>query len=239
MDLAGVQYVGRDGPQTQVQMQPVFFQGCAAQLMHYTRKHQHERKSRYCLKQRSLSFSELTALQLNIAVYLYVRPPVSTTKYLHTFPSDAENRHKWIVAIRRENFTVTPYTRVCSRHFKKEDVREPESKSGRRLLQKGAVPMLFEGNNFPVPLSSPGVWERRKRPTEDDTPVKEADTLPGDHDYASAPDPAAVDLVLEENTLLREEILQLKQQTEKLTLKHRFGIHRFAGSDSDIRFYTR
>ncbi|KAI4882773.1 hypothetical protein NFI96_009365, partial [Prochilodus magdalenae] len=153
-------------------------------------------------------------------------PPVSTTKYFHTFPSDAENRHKWIVAIRRENFTVTPHIRVCSRHFKKEDVREPESKSGRRLLKKA------------VPLSRPGVWERRKRPTEDDTPVKEADTLPGDHDYASAPDPAAVDLVLEENTLLREEILQLKQQIEKLTLEHRFGIHRFAGSDSDIRFYT-
>ncbi|KAI4896128.1 hypothetical protein NFI96_026375, partial [Prochilodus magdalenae] len=92
-----------------------------------------------------------------------------------------------------------------------------------------------------VPLSGlqPGVWERRKRPTEDDTPVKEADTIPGDHNYASAPDPAAVDLVLEENTLLREEILQLKQQIEKLTLEHRFGIHRFAGSDSDIRFYTR
>ncbi|KAI4874699.1 hypothetical protein NFI96_001266 [Prochilodus magdalenae] len=94
--------------------------------------------------------------------------------------------------------------------------------------------MLFEWNHFSVPL-----WERRKRPTEDHTPVKEAGTLPGDHDYASATDPAAVDLVLEENTLLREEILQLKQQIEKVTLEHRFGIHRFAGSDRDIRFYTR
>ncbi|KAI4880131.1 hypothetical protein NFI96_020378, partial [Prochilodus magdalenae] len=55
----------------------------------------------------------------------------------------------------------------------------------------------------------------------------------------SAPDPAAVDLVLKENTLLREEILQLKQQIEKLTLEHQFGIHHFAGSDRDIRFYTR
>ncbi|KAI4872379.1 hypothetical protein NFI96_033647, partial [Prochilodus magdalenae] len=139
--------------------------------------------------------------------------PEASSKYnkvlsFHTFPSDAENRHKWIVAIRRENFTVTTHTRVCSRHFKKEDVREPESKPGRRLLKKGAVRMLFEGNNFPVPLSKPGVCERRKRPTEDDIPVKEADTLPGDHDYASAsaPDPATVDLVLEENTLLREEL---------------------------------
>ncbi|KAI4897655.1 hypothetical protein NFI96_006200, partial [Prochilodus magdalenae] len=83
------------------------------------------------------------------------------------------------------------------------------------------MPMLFRWNNFPVPLSRPGVW---------------ADTLPGDHEYASAPDPAAVDLVLEENTLPREEILQLKQQIEKLTLEHRFCIRSFAGSDSDIQF---
>ncbi|XP_076835893.1 uncharacterized protein LOC143481680 [Brachyhypopomus gauderio] len=157
----------------------------------------------------------------------------------HTFPSNAENRAKWIVAIRRENFTITPHTRVCSRHFRKEDLREPDSESGRRRLKKGAVPMLFEWNNFSVPLSRPGVWERRKRPSEGDTPFTEADRLPEDHDYASATDPAAVDLVLKENALLREEILQLKQKIEKLPLEHRFGIHRFAGSDSDIRFYTR
>ncbi|KAI4890216.1 hypothetical protein NFI96_009015 [Prochilodus magdalenae] len=133
-----------------------------------------------------------------------------------------------------------PDVGVTDSPMHKEEVREPESKSGQRLLKKGAVPMLFEGNNFSVPLSRPGVWERRKRPTEDGTPVKEADTLLGDHDYASAPapDPTAVNLVLEENTLLREEIFQLKQQTEKLTLEHRFGIHRFAGSDSDVLLYT-
>ncbi|KAI4875879.1 hypothetical protein NFI96_009456 [Prochilodus magdalenae] len=97
---------------------------------------------------------------------------------------------------------------------------------------KGTTPSEQEEETLP------GVWKKRKRPTEDDTPVKETDTLPEDHDYASAPDPVAVDLVLQENTLLREEILQLKQPTEKLTLEHQFGIHRFAGLDSDIRFYT-
>ena len=29
---------------------------------------------------------------------------------------------------------------VCSRHFKTEDIREPASETGRRLLKKGAVP---------------------------------------------------------------------------------------------------
>uniref|UniRef100_A0A1A8C358 Transposase Helix-turn-helix domain-containing protein n=2 Tax=Nothobranchius kadleci TaxID=1051664 RepID=A0A1A8C358_NOTKA len=59
------------------------------------------------------------------------------------------------------------------------------------------------------------------------------------HDYASAPDPAIVDLVLEENTSLRDENRLLRQQLERLTLKQRFGIHRFTASDKDIRFFTR
>ena len=38
---------------------------------------------------------------------------------------------------------------------------------------------------------------------------------------------------------LREEILKLREQVEKLTMKQRFGIDRFAASDKDIRFFTR
>ena len=60
-----------------------------------------------------------------------------------------------------------------------------------------------------------------------------------DHDYVPAPDPAVVDLVLEENASLRAEIRQLRGQVESLTLRRRFGIHRFAASDKDIRFFTR
>ncbi|KAF7641239.1 hypothetical protein LDENG_00288040 [Lucifuga dentata] len=65
------------------------------------------------------------------------------------------------------------------------------------------------------------------------------DVIPADHDYASAPDPAVVDCVLCENEALRKEILQLRQQVEELTMRQRCGIHRFAGSDRDIRFFTR
>ncbi|XP_023685266.2 uncharacterized protein [Paramormyrops kingsleyae] len=60
-----------------------------------------------------------------------------------------------------------------------------------------------------------------------------------DHDYALGPDPTVVDLVLEENASLREEVRLLRQQIESLTLTQRFGIHRFAASDKDIRFFTR
>ncbi len=65
----------------------------------------------------------------------------------HTFPLDKEARSKWIHGIRRKDFNITPDTRVCSRHFKCEDVIEPSTPSGRRLLKKGAVPTLFQWNN--------------------------------------------------------------------------------------------
>uniref|UniRef100_A0A3B3HWH9 THAP-type domain-containing protein n=1 Tax=Oryzias latipes TaxID=8090 RepID=A0A3B3HWH9_ORYLA len=130
----------------------------------------------------------------------------------HTFPSDAEIRRKWLVAIRRDKFTVTPHTRVCSRHFNKDDVREPLSETGRRLLNKGAVPAL----------------ERPPPMTEDDGDAGEKADIPMDHDYASASDPAVVDLALDDNMSLRDEILKLREHVEKLTMNQRFGIHRFA-----------
>uniref|UniRef100_A0A8C6KLP5 THAP domain-containing protein 1 n=1 Tax=Nothobranchius furzeri TaxID=105023 RepID=A0A8C6KLP5_NOTFU len=141
-----------------------------------------------------------------------------TVLSLFTFPADEELRRKWIVTIRRDKFTVTPHTRVCSRHFKSEDIREPVSEKGRRLLKKGAVPLLFEWNNFSLPTPRPGVWERRERPAQEDdredTPDN-APEVPMQHDYAS------------ENTSFRDENRLLRQQLERLTLKQRFGIHRF------------
>ncbi|XP_008407578.1 uncharacterized protein ftr97 [Poecilia reticulata] len=172
--------------------------------------------------------------------------PVSSrcNKFLSffSFPADEDLRKQWIVAIRRANLEIKGHTRVCSRHFKPEDIKEPEKEMGRRRLKKGSVPALFEWNNFSLPLPPPGVWETSKRPPPED--IEEAANPPAnvyikEHDYASAPDPAVVDLVLEENDALREEVRQLREQAESLTLRQRFGIHRFASSDKDIRFFTR
>ncbi len=60
-----------------------------------------------------------------------------------------------------------------------------------------------------------------------------------DHDYASAPDPAAIDLALDDNMSLRKEIHRLREQVEKLTMNPCFGIHRFASLDKDIRFFSQ
>ena len=64
----------------------------------------------------------------------------------HSAPAYVDIRKKWTVAIRRERFTVTDRTRVCSRHFTAEDFRET---TGRRLLKKGVVPNFLSGIHFP------------------------------------------------------------------------------------------
>ncbi|XP_057187621.1 THAP domain-containing protein 2-like [Triplophysa rosa] len=68
----------------------------------------------------------------------------------HSFPKDKETRNEWIHSIRREDLNITPDTRVCSRHFRSDDVIESSTPTGRRLLKKGAVPTLFQWNNYSV-----------------------------------------------------------------------------------------
>lgn len=60
-----------------------------------------------------------------------------------------------------------------------------------------------------------------------------------DHDYCSTTGPAAPDPALKHTKDLRTEIVRLKKQIQDVTLWNTFGLERFAGSDDDIRFYTR
>ncbi|XP_026088689.1 transcription factor E2f1-like isoform X1 [Carassius auratus] len=98
----------------------------------------------------------------------------------HTFPTDEEMRKKWICSIQRKDLIITSHMRVCSRHFKSEDVKEPLTPTGRRMLKKGAVPTLFQWNNY----SAQAPLQRRKG----STPVDE-DPAPVDY--------AAVDIALD------------------------------------------
>ncbi|XP_062383849.1 uncharacterized protein LOC134081999 [Sardina pilchardus] len=59
------------------------------------------------------------------------------------------------------------------------------------------------------------------------------------HDYCSVPEAAAVDMVLHENSELKSQVEDLRKQLAQSKIIHRFGLQRFAGSDDDIRFYTR
>ncbi|ROJ64727.1 THAP domain-containing protein 2 [Anabarilius grahami] len=136
----------------------------------------------------------------------------------HTFPVDEETRRKWIHSIRREQFNITSHTRVCSRHFISDDLIEPSTPKGRRLLRKGAVPTLFQWNGYSVaePRHT-GVWQRR----EDYTPVDE-DPVPMDAqhlelDYCSVPEPAAVDNALNQTEDLHKEVERLRRRVEELS----------------------
>lgn len=60
------------------------------------------------------------------------------------FPlKDVVTLKKWVVAMRRENFTPSASSRLCSDHFRTEDFQvRPGAVS--RWLKEGAVPSVFE-----------------------------------------------------------------------------------------------
>ncbi|XP_041708291.2 uncharacterized protein LOC121542809 isoform X3 [Coregonus clupeaformis] len=112
-----------------------------------------------------------------------------------TFPKDSELHKRWVINIRRVNF-LTTNTRVCSRHFLSEDVIEPPTPAGRRRLKKGAVPVLFQWNNFSLPAPRPGVWERTERPNTEGI------------QYTVAMEMAAEDIVIQETLGAEVELLE-------------------------------
>ena len=61
-----------------------------------------------------------------------------------------------------------------------------------------------------------------------------------DHEYCLNPATAVMaNQVADENEALKMQVRELQHQLEVLQLRSRFGIQRLAGSDEDIRFYTR
>ncbi|KAF3851634.1 hypothetical protein F7725_013406, partial [Dissostichus mawsoni] len=136
-----------------------------------------------------------------------------------------------MIKVRRHNFNPTKNTRVCSRHFRPGDLLV--TAGGLNRVQKGATPVLFAWNNYELPTPRRNVWERRPRaesPTPDMTAEYEVETVaPPDHDYCLNPATA----------VMANQIRELQLQLEVLQLRSRFGIQRLAGSDEDIRFYTR
>lgn len=155
----------------------------------------------------------------------------------HSFPLDDEIRKKWLLNVGREDLNVSPNTRVCSRHFKSDDLIEPSTPTARRLLKKGAVPTVFPRNDSTPAPKRTELRKRRKvfiHLKEDRLPT---DLPHRDHDYCSSP--AQVNLAVDQNEDLRKQVESLRRQVAELTVLQRFCLGRFAASDDDIRFYTR
>ena len=74
----------------------------------------------------------------------------------HMFPlKDQQLLKKWVVAVKRENFTPTTNHRLCSNHFSPLDY---DDTGFRRKLKRGVVPSIF---NFPAHLQKSAVKTRR------------------------------------------------------------------------------
>uniref|UniRef100_A0A667YSG8 THAP-type domain-containing protein n=1 Tax=Myripristis murdjan TaxID=586833 RepID=A0A667YSG8_9TELE len=64
----------------------------------------------------------------------------------HRFPKDKYVRKKWEVALKRDGFTASDSSVVCSEHFKQEDF----DRTGQVVrLRDGVIPSIF---SFPVHL---------------------------------------------------------------------------------------
>ncbi|KAJ8356868.1 hypothetical protein SKAU_G00196620 [Synaphobranchus kaupii] len=159
----------------------------------------------------------------------------------HSFPANDYLRKKWLINIRRYKFTITSSSKVCGKHFLAEDLVDP-TPGGLRRLKKGAVPLLFQWNNYVLPSRLPSVWERRERSTsaENYGDDDDADDIhcAQDHDYCAVPDPAVVDLSLDlartEKEEMQSKIAKLTAELEEMTVRSCFGLQRFAGSAEDI-----
>ncbi|KAK5924926.1 hypothetical protein CgunFtcFv8_017498 [Champsocephalus gunnari] len=191
------------------------------------------------VKERRLAFQRVRKSALHCCVPLCT----NSSRYnreisFHSFPIEAEVKAQWLIKVRRDNFSPTKNTRVCSRHFRLGDLLV--TAGGLNRVQKGATPVLFAWNNYELPTPRRNVWEGRPRaesPTPDLTAEYEVETVaPSDHNYSLNP---ATAVMADENEALKMQIRERQLQLEVLQLRSRFGIQRLAGSDEDIRFYTR
>ncbi|KAG8259722.1 hypothetical protein J6590_008758 [Homalodisca vitripennis] len=73
--------------------------------------------------------------------------PVSSHPVLPTagFPSDETLRQKWIIAVKRKDWEPTKFSKLCSAHFREEDIDRTSLSCVR--IRQGAVPQIFSESN--------------------------------------------------------------------------------------------
>lgn len=57
-----------------------------------------------------------------------------------SFPSKEEERRKWVNAVKRKNWKPSKTSRICSAHFREEDINRTLRYV---MLKEGAVPTVF------------------------------------------------------------------------------------------------
>ncbi|KAL4008190.1 hypothetical protein ACER0C_002042 [Sarotherodon galilaeus] len=152
-----------------------------------------------------------------------------------------KRRLAWIAAVGRVDLQFSSISKcllVCSRHFHsgkpayEMDQTNPDwvptlhmNSEKRRRTQGQQQRALVGGKHHPHPQSliqkialiHPGDQGQHSVTT--------------DHDYCSFPEPSAEDL--------SKDLESLRKEIQELRVQREFGLQRFAGSDTDIQFYTR
>uniref|UniRef100_A0A3B5M1Y4 THAP domain-containing protein 1 n=1 Tax=Xiphophorus couchianus TaxID=32473 RepID=A0A3B5M1Y4_9TELE len=119
----------------------------------------------------------------------------------HGFPSDPDLRRQWLANIRRDKLKLTQHTKVCSLHFTPDQLLQPKAAGGRRVVSRGAVPVLFSWSHRSVQPPRAGL----RRPDK----------------------PANLDGAENENQKLKEDMNALKEQAGELEIPPSFGLQRF------------
>ncbi|XP_071061784.1 THAP domain-containing protein 6-like [Pseudochaenichthys georgianus] len=123
----------------------------------------------------------------------------------HKFPKDKDMRKKWEVALRREGFTASESSVICSEHCKQDEF----DRTGQIVrLRDGVIPSIF---SFPVHLQTPekGRTTSTSRKAEeslsvapqDDPEASTSHSQPqpnDDHRYVSPASPTALKARLNE-----------------------------------------
>ncbi|XP_059912266.1 THAP domain-containing protein 6-like [Gadus macrocephalus] len=133
----------------------------------------------------------------------------------HKFPKDKDVRKKWEVALRRERFTASDYSVVCSQHFKQADF----DRTGQIVrLRDGVIPSLFR---FPVHLQKGRAASTSRRADEslsvasNDSPemtTSHPQPQPNDdHGYALPASPTAVKAKVNEHLARVESLAREKK----------------------------
>ena len=145
-------------------------------------------------------------------------PSVSFHRFPHKNP---ELLKKWVHAIRRENWTPTQHSWICSQHFKETCFVVRPGKKGRRLYDH-AIPTEFPA--FPKHLQKQ--YTKRKSPkkrkleqaqTCAPSPSKVARFITADHSY-SGPETSATDRITsltKQVKALQEKVCQRDKQIKK------------------------
>ena len=148
--------------------------------------------------------------------------------HLYRLPKESCRQQKWLLGIRRENYTPGKDARLCSKHFPPEDFDSTSLCYVR--LRHGAVPSIFEA--FPAHLQNKR--NKRKPPTprhiNDAVPQEAAVSIPATPENplevksSVSPSKGILKRKLEEREMQpvksRKKIRLLQQKTRRLKKKN-------------------